>query len=224
MKYIYSLALLSISILIASCGNDVRDDSIGTDDNNIHHDIDEIEDEVDEVLDLGPINEDNKALYDALIPLNDQSLPKEMKLSDDGFKLLPLSFIGQDSGVEYTLFAEYRFKSKMDHAIIVRVESYASEEIEVFQNDTQYYIVALDEQWNVSDRKKIHAKNSAVAGKIVSSGWYEMENINVAWMKILLEEGKIVVVDEDTNSFDGSDEGSSEANQFRDGIHSKEWR
>ena len=224
MKHIYIILVPIIALLFLSCGDSVRDDSLGTEDNNIHHDTAEIKLEEKEKIDPGLINEENKALFDALIPLNDNSLPKEMKLSEDGFKLLPLSYIGEEIGVEYTLYAEYRYQRNDDRALIVRIEAHNSSEIEVFENETHYFLIVLDEAWNVSDRKKIYTKNSSVAGKIVSSDWYEKENINIAWMKILLEEGKIVVVDEDENSFESSDEGSSEANQFIDGIHSKEWR
>ncbi|MFT5860696.1 MAG: hypothetical protein ACI865_002810 [Flavobacteriaceae bacterium] len=236
MKPIYTIIILSILTLLSSCHNSVRDDSVGSEDNNIHHDTEEILVEKEEEIDLGSINEENKALFDALIPLNDNSLPKEMNLSEDGFKLLPLSYLGKEFGLEHTIYAEYSYQSNddvdVDRALILRVESSKTDEAEVFQSETHYFLIVFDEFWEVSDRKKIHAKNSSLAGKLVSSGWHEISRrdsdknstIEIGWMKILLERGKVVIVDEDATTFDGSEDGSSEAKQFQNGIHSKEWR
>jgi hypothetical protein len=224
MKYIGTTLSLSVALFFSSCGGSVRDDSLGTEDNNIHHATEEILVEKEEEINLGNINEENKALFDALIPLNDNSLPKAMKLSEDGLKLLPLSYLGKEVGLECTIYAEYSYQSNDDHALILRIEAYTSSEIELFQHETHYFLIVLDEVWDVSDRKKIHPKNSSVAGKLVSSSWHEMENISVGWMKILLERGKVVVVDQDDTIFEGSEEAAIEAKQFQDEIHSKEWR
>lgn len=215
------LPSLLLFILISSCASDTEETDKETSIDISTDQEEQLGDVVEEPEVNQAINEENKILYDALVPLGSGIRPKEMNLAEEGYRILPKGFIGVRSGVDYTLYADYSIDQSGNHAVIIRVKSFHPDEIEVFQSDVQYFLVAFDKSWNITDRKKIHAENSSDAESINSSGWCEMDSINIAWLKLTMVEGKIMTSDEETATFEGSEEGILEAKQFVTSLHRK---
>ncbi len=194
----------------------------------IEEPIEHVEEEISS--EIQSINEDNKILYDALVPLGSNILPKEMNLSEDGYRLLPRSVIGKKLGFKFTLYADFSININDEHAVIIRVKSFDPNELDVLKEDVQNYLISFDEYWNITDRIEIHKDNSLNSSRLLSSGWQEISRsdsiktsrINISWQKINLEDGKVIIIDEGAITFEGSEEGILEAQQFTSQLHSSE--
>ncbi|MFT5780289.1 MAG: hypothetical protein ACI837_003250 [Crocinitomicaceae bacterium] len=222
MNKIVQLILALSILLFNSCSEAVVNEQ--WDDNNIAEEISpeliEESDVSDESIDkIGPHNKGNKVIFDALPRIEDNFQNKEMRLAEEGPKLMWNDYELLRPGGDFTYYALARMEVSTGNAIILKIESYAPQMIDSFREKVLYFLIVFEENWEVSDRKRIHEYNSMKEGVLTTSGSNEMDGINVTWENLALVAGKVEVIKDETETFEFSETGAKAAEEFQRNLH-----
>jgi hypothetical protein len=158
-------------------------------------------------------------LFEMLPALGPVAISNGVQLSSRQVLGLPVELRSYGDNVVATCEALSRYSNEGDRAFVLHVHTYDSTEIEVFQEDDSYYLVLIDGLGYVGDVEQVHEKTTLVNGNILSSGWYEMEYINISWKKLNLYKTSITILEEDSKTFQSEELGYNEAQTFQDKLH-----